>query len=367
MPTSPSSAPDLKQRWNAFRDRHPDVRIRTAADRMGVSEAELVATGCGEHVTRLRDGWRALLSRLHTLGPVTALTRNDAAVHETTGVYRDIEFTGTHNLGLVLEDNIDLRLFMDHWHLGFAVETPRDGERGDVRRSLQFFDRDGTAVHRVFLTRESDRDAYDALVDAHRHDDQSPEQSIARGEDNTSATSQSEGGSGPQTAPDSDIDVEEFLHDWSELEDTHDFFPLLSEYDVSRGQALRLGEGRFTRRVPDTALRHTLQAAAEQETPIMVFVGSPGCLQIHTGPVQTLKATPPWYNVLDPDFQLRLNEERIDQAWVVQKPTTDGRVTSLELMDANGGIIARLFGERKDGQSERADWRSILEGQPSAP
>ena len=97
----------------------------------------------------------------------------------------------------------------------------------------------------------------------------------------------------------------------------------------------------------------------------MVFVGSPGCLQIHTGPVQALKATPPWYNVLDPDFQLHLNEERIDPAWVVQKPTTDGRVTSLELMDENGDIIARLFGERKSGQPERDDWRSILEALPS--
>ena len=353
MPTSSPSAADLKQRWNAVQDKHPDVQPRTAAARMGVSEAELVATGCGEHVTRLRGDWRGLLHRLHTLGPVIARTRNDAAVHEKTGVYRDVEFTDPHGLGLVLEDNIDLRLFMDHWHLGFAVETPPNGERDGGRRSLQFFDRDGTAVHKVFLTGESDRDAYDALVDAYRHDDQSPEQSVTPVEADTAET------------PDADIDVEGFLHAWGELEDTHDFFPLLSEHDVSREQALRLGEGRFTRRVPDTALRHTLRAAAEQETPIMVFVGSPGCLQIHTGPVQTLKATPPWYNVRDPGFRLRLNEERIDQAWVVRKPTTDGRVTSLELMDADGGIIARLFGERKSGQSEREDWRSILENLPS--
>ncbi len=352
MPTPPS-APDLKQRWEAFQEKHPDVRLRTAAARMGASEAELVATGCGEHVTRLRGGWRGLLNRLDALGPVMARTRNDAAVHEKTGVYRDVEFTDPHGLGLVLEDNIDLRLFMDHWHLGFAVEAPGDGGQDDGRRSLQFFDRDGTAVHKVFLTRKSDRDAYDALVDAYRHDNQSTEQSVTPVEDDTTET------------PDADVDVEGFLHEWSKLEDTHDFFPLLSEYDVSRNQALRLGEGPFTRRVPDEALRQTLRTAAEQETPIMVFVGSPGCLQIHTGPVQTLNATPPWYNVLDPDFQLHLNEEMIHQAWVVKKPTTDGRVTSLELMDADGGIIARLFGERKSGQSEREDWRSILESLPS--
>jgi putative hemin transport protein len=245
---------------------------------MGVSEAELVATGCGEHVTRLDGGWNALLSELETLGPVMALTRNDAAVHEKTGVYRNVEFTETHNMGLVLDDDIDLRLFMGHWHLGFAVEAPWDGGRDGVRRSLQFFDRDGTAVHKVFLTRESDLDAYDALVDTYRHDDQSIEQSIRPTEDD------------PAETPIEKIDVEGFLREWGELEDTHDFFPLLREY-----------------------------------------------------------------------------EEMIDQAWVVKKPTTDGTVTSLELTDAEGGIIARLFGKRKPGEPEREDWRAILAALPSEP
>jgi len=349
MPTSTHPAPDLKQRWETFREEHPDVRIRTAADRMGASEAELLATGCGDHVTRLDGDWKALLRELDTLGPVMALTRNDAAVHEKTGAYHEVEFTDTHNLGIVLEDDIDLRLFMAHWHLGFAVETPWDGGRDGVRRSLQFFDRDGTAVHKIFLTRESDLDAYDALVDAHRHTDQSIEQPVTPTDDPTEET------------PEEEIDVEGFLEEWADLKDTHDFFPLLQDYDVSRTQALRFGEGRFTRRVPDESLRTMLQAAAEQETPIMVFVGSPGCIQIHTGPVNTLKATPPWYNVLDPGFQLHLNEEMIDQAWVVKKPTVDGRITSLELMDADGGIIARFFGERESGQPERDGWRSILE------
>ncbi|NBC18782.1 MAG: hemin-degrading factor [Bacteroidetes bacterium] len=353
MATQTIDATDLKQRWISFQETHPNVRIRTAAERLGVSEAELVATGCGDHVTRLDGGWSALLSELEALGPVMALTRNDAAVHEKTGVYRNVKFMESHNMGLVLDDDIDLRLFMDRWHLGFAVETPWAGGRDGVRRSLQFFDRDGTAVHKVFITRKSDLDAYADLVDTYRHEDQSIEQAVAPVEPP------------PDETPDDAIDVAGFLDAWGQLKDTHDFFPLLRDYDVSRAQALRFGEGRFTRRVPADSLRHTLQAAAEQETPIMVFVGSPGCLQIHTGPVKTLKATPPWYNVLDPGFQLHLNEAMIDQAWVVEKPTTDGTVTALELLDDTGGIIARLFGKRKPGQPERDDWRAILHGLPA--
>ena len=349
MPTSTVEATDLKTRWTEFQEEHPDVRIRTAADRLGVSEAELLATGCGEHVTRLDGGWSALLSELESLGPVMALTRNDAAVHEKTGVYHNVKFTDAHNMGLVLDDDIDLRLFLDHWVLGFAVETPWDGGRGGVRRSLQFFDRDGTAVHKVFLTRKSDLDTYDALVDKYRHDDPSIDQPVEAVE------------SGADEVPSEEIDVEGFLDEWADLKDTHDFFPLLRDYDVSRRQALHFGEGRFTHRVAADSLRRLLQDAAEEEVPIMVFVGNTGCIQIHTGPVKKLKATPPWYNVLDPGFQLRLNEEAIAQAWVVRKPTRDGDVTSLELLDADGGIIARFFGKRKPGQPEREDWRSVVQ------
>jgi putative hemin transport protein len=349
MPTQTLDATDLKTRWMDFQEEHPKVRIRNASDRLGVSEAELVATGCGDHVTRLDGGWSALLSELESLGSVMALTRNDAAVHEKTGVYHNVSFTEAHNMGLVLDDDIDLRLFMDHWAMGFAVETPWSGGRDGVRRSLQFFDAHGTAVHKVFLTRKSDLNTYEALVDKYRHDDQSIEQPIQPPE------------SADDETPDAEIDVEGFLQEWDDLKDTHDFFPLLRDYGVSRTQALRFGEGRFTRRVPVESLRRTLQAAAEQETPIMVFVGSPGCIQIHTGPVKKLKATPPWYNVLDPGFQLHLNEEMIDRAWVVEKPTKDGIVTSLELLDADGGIIARLFGKRKPGIPELEDWRAILQ------
>lgn len=354
MSTSSPPATELKERWEAFREERPGVRIRNAADELGVSEAELVATGCGEHVTRLEGAWREILERLEELGTVMALTRNDAAVHEKTGVYRNVSFSESHGMGQVLADAIDLRLFLDEWAHGFAVRRPMRGGRDGVRRSLQFFAPDGTAVHKVFLTGESDVDAYRALVETYRHEDQSIEQPVAAPE-----------GEVPPETPDEEIDVEGFLGEWAELEDTHDFFPLLRRYGVSRTQALRLGEGRFTRRVPEDSARTTLRAAAERETPLIVFVGSPGCLQIHTGPVRNLRATPPWYNVLDPGFQLHLNEELIARSWVVRKPVEEGHVTSLELIDGEGGIILRLFGERKEGVSEREDWRTILEGLPT--
>src|SRR5690606_29050730 len=92
----------------------------------------------------------------------------ESAVHEKIGVYEKIT-TGKH-ASIVLGENIDLRIFPGTWVHGFAV-TKTDGE--DVRRSLQFFDKAGNAVHKVHLRPASDVAAYDAIVADFRLDDQS--------------------------------------------------------------------------------------------------------------------------------------------------------------------------------------------------
>jgi putative hemin transport protein len=95
-----------------------------------------------------------------------------------------------------------------------------------------------------------------------------------------------------------------------------------------------------------------------------VFVGNPGCIQIHSGPVHNLKRMGPWFNVLDPDFNLHLREDKIVSAWVVYKPTRDGTVTSLELYDADDFCFAQLFGARKPGKPELEGWRAIAAALP---
>jgi putative hemin transport protein len=69
----------------------------------------------------------------------------------------------------------------------------------------------------------------------------------------------------------------------------------------------------------------------------------------------------PWLNILDQNFNLHLREDHIYDSWVVRKPTDDGIVTSLELFDKAGEVIAMFFGERKPGSPELDSWRHIVE------
>ena len=95
-----------------------------------------------------------------------ALTRNDWCVHERHGRYQDIQADGP--VGLVLGPDIDLRVFFSCWRSAWAVEQ-------DGRYSLQFFDGEGVAVHKVYRTEATDVAAYDALVARHAGPSRWPE------------------------------------------------------------------------------------------------------------------------------------------------------------------------------------------------
>jgi putative hemin transport protein len=94
-------------------------------------------------------------------------------------------------------------------------------------------------------------------------------------------------------------------------------------------------------------------------------VPNPGCIQIHTGSVKNVQRMGNWANVLDPMFNLHLREDLIADAYVVEKPTNEGTVTSLELYAADGSSIAWLFGKRKPGIPELASWRDLAKALPS--
>lgn len=332
------------------------ARHRDIAAQLGVSEGELIAAHVNAHpkphglqARRLRAEWPRLIAALEAVGVVMALTRNASCVHEKTGVYRDTSASGQagREMGLVLGGEIDLRVFYSRWAHGFAVDETTD--KG-IQRSLQFFDASGTAVHKVFVKPATDLEAWVALVVAFLADDQSPGMTLAATPAPTAER------------PDAEIDVAAFRQAWASMRDTHEFFGLLRAHGVTRTQALRLADPRFVRPVDAASAQQVLSGAASTGTPVMVFVGNPGMIQIHTGSVHKVVVMGPWLNVLDPGFNLHLREDHIAQAWVVRKPTSDGLVTSLELFDAQGETIAMLFGERKPGRAELCAWRELVDG-----
>ena len=330
---------------------NPKMRERDLAAQLGISEAELVAAYCGDGVLRLEPRANDLLAGLEAVGEVMALTRNESAVHEKIGVY-DKVVTGTHN-AMALGKDIDLRIFPKAWAYGFAVEK-RDGDT--IRRSLQFFDATGEAVHKVHLRPASNLYAYQKLVSQL----ESANQDAALDVSPRSVGDVSEMADAP-------VDVADLRERWSKLTDIHQFFGMLRTLKLDRRQAVRLVGTDYAWKLDNGAVGSMLHHAAADALPIMCFVGNRGCIQIHSGPIANIKPIGPWINVLDETFHLHLRLDHIEEVWAVRKPTKDGHVTSIEAYGADGEMIIQFFGQRHEGDREREDWRFLAENLPRIP
>jgi putative hemin transport protein len=324
------------------------TRHRDIAQILGVTEGMLIdahvgAPATGLHARRLRRDFPRLLSALSRAGELMALTRNAHCVHERTGIYEHLSAQGEpgREMGLALGEEIDLRLFYSHWAQGYAVQ---EGEQ----QSLQFFDARGVAVHKVFTRPATQMAAWQALA--------------AEWADADAAAPQWTTGPATPAVDAPAIDGDAFRAGWAALRDTHEFFGLLRQHGLTRRTAMHLAAPAFAQRVDSHAARVLLEGAAAHGTPIMVFVGNPGVIQIHGGPIKRVAVAGPWLNVLDPRFNLHLRQDAIAEAWAVRKPTVDGLVSSLELYAADGELIAQFFGQRKPGQPERCAWRQLLDG-----
>lgn len=331
---------------------NPKMRERDLAANLGISEADFLAAHCGEGVVRIEPRARALLGELPALGEVMTLTRNDSAVHETIGTFGEVRANA--RAAAVFGDNIDLRVFFEHWMHGFAVEK-RDGEA--VRRGLQFFDAEGDAVFKIHLRPGSDLAVYEALVGRHLSSDQS------QGVETEALPPAAEDG----TTIESFSRRDELRSRWGSMTDVHQFYGMLKDLGVSRHVAVRAVGEDYAWPLDKDAVSALLPLAASEQLPIMCFVGSRGCAQIYTGPVSALKTMGPWLNVLDERFHLHLRTDHIAEVWALRRPIKEGHLTSIDAYDAQGRLIIQFFGKRREGEDERQDWRFLAENLPRVP
>lgn len=346
MNTTLATASTLKQSWEELKNQEPKLRIRDAAKKLGVSEAELLATGMGENVIRLSTDFAEQVQKFPKLGRVMSLTRNEGCVLEHKGTFQKIELHGAapNQIATVIGP-IEQRVFFRSWKFGFAVVT--DTPQGP-RFSLQYFDKSGEAVMKVFLQDDSDFDFSEQLVEAHRHSDQNSALETETFEP-ADFTSREE------------LDFEGFSSDWENMQDTHDFFGMLRKYKLNRLNAVEWIDDRWAYEVDRLVTRKILESASATQLPIMIFAGNKGNIQIHQGKVRTIRQMGDWLNVMDPEFNMHLNENVVDRAFVVHKNTSEGLVSALELFDGEGEMVAQFFGLRKPGIPQKPEWKALLD------
>ena len=350
---------DIRQSFASLR-LEKKLRHREISKFLGITEAELIDAHVGmskltamksphlARAIRLKKPYCELISQIEELGEVLALTRNEYGVHEKVGTYQHVSKQG--EVGVVHGDLIDLRLFYKYWEFAYAFE---EGKGDALQRSIQFFDEFGTAIHKIFLLPTSEYDYFEQLVDGFSDVNQDSGIHVQEKLQDTYSCK--------ATFPE-DFSLEEFKHDWSRMADTHEFFDLLKKHGLNRLQALQSIGNHYAQTLTQSSMRQVFESAKEQKISLMIFVGNRGAIQIHTGPIYRIVDVKSWFNILDPRFNLHLDIEKIQQIWLVRKPSQDGVITSMELLDNQGEMIALVFGERKLGEPELPAWRHLVEG-----
>lgn len=354
---------------SALLRRDTGADLPAIAEHLEIPEGWLLAAHASEapmrpqsvSATPLRPDWAAIVEATATLGPMCAVTGNGACVQRECGFYRSASHRGP--VGMVLGGCIDLRLLYPAWTQGFAVREP--GATG-ARRSLQFFDAAGRAVHKACLLPGGDVFAFEALAARFADTPSLPPFAGARNAPDVGRGGMG-GGQGRVAAaaaepdePSARVDAEAVRRAWACLTDAEAFVCLLRRFGLTRIQAFRLAGPRFARRVGRGCASLLLEAAASLGVPLKILVGNAGAMQVHAGPVRRVERYDATVRVRDPGFQMRLDEERVHSAWVVRKPTADGMRTSLELFDAEGRSIAVLSGRCGPGRREPAEWRDLV-------
>ena len=339
----------LLTQYHTVKEQDPKLRFVDVANKIGVSEAELLAAHIGEtDVVQLDNSQIAdILKSFKKLNHVMALTRNKSVVNELKGAYEKLYVSEHGNSKMAMAINpkgIDLRIFLDKWRFAFAQKT-------DKLNSVQFFDHHGRAVHKVYTTPKSDLNAFDDIVARFTLAEQSSSIEVQ-----------------PYQAPenvelaDDEIEVADFQQAWADLQDVHHFPGMLKKFNVSRTQALRLAGSQWVTPVSSQCLPAILENARDHKVELMAFVGNDGMIQIFSGQVNKLKQMGEWYNVLDSDFNLHAKLDEFDSAYIVRKPTDKGTVvvSSVEFFNKQGETILTLFGYRQEGNASAADWDNLL-------
>ncbi|MGO2347326.1 MAG: ChuX/HutX family heme-like substrate-binding protein, partial [Providencia sp.] len=234
----------LFERYQQAKTENKAKYARDLAAYLEVSEAELLHSRVGhDKAQRLNVDAPTLLTALAAVGQVKAITRNEYVVHEQVGRYDNAKFS-SHG-GLILNPRaLDLRMFFSHWDSVFTLsEEAKNGER----HSIQFFDKQGDALHKVYTTDETDLAAWNALIEQYSTTE-NPLLELEAAKPYT-------------TQPINDELKQQLEQEWRNMTDVHQFFILLKKNNLSRQQVFSAVSDDLAWKVPTDSFNQLVNTA----------------------------------------------------------------------------------------------------------
>lgn len=344
FPVAPVTHKDIKQAWLEAQSELIKTASYLVAESYEMTEAEVVASGCGRFVTRLWGDWRELLNSLNALGPLKVQIRNGQILHEVVMDFANpLPVLGKRLL--FRDEKISLKLEINRLQLAFLID---ETFLGSQQLSICFFDLDGSPVMRVVISTES-QSLCMSLLKRFFHPNQSPEQPVIH-----------LGKLLPEPSWPSN-NIEQLRDDWRSLCTSEGIWLLLDQYGVNYQRLLDMLDAPLVRPIPNGSFWVLLELGMDNLVPFKLTSRSTGAVLEWVGIITQVA---PQDNVLcikGEGSKLSINIEEIDEGRLVELP--GAKVPSLVVFfNARGEHLLSITTPQKTKEHTHIDsWRHIVD------
>ncbi len=160
-PSSSVAASSTRKRSNSF---------SSDSLELAPTEVDLLTGDVERRAVCLRPEWNSILSDLFSLGCIRQLTTGRGAFIERVGPYPIPEFTAS--MAELYDGTFELRHDLSRWGRGFAVYPNLQPGAALRECGLHFFNRCGTAIHRIFLSPAGSIEAFERIAEEYGETDE---------------------------------------------------------------------------------------------------------------------------------------------------------------------------------------------------
>ena len=296
MQSNKKKLESLKEKWASLLSSNKKIRIRDAADKMHVSEAELLSTEINEGVSFLLiPELEIFIKDIMMIDRIMLLIRSDNIVHEKTIKTNTLKLKD--NQIIDMENNKSLLLEFDKKLFKYAFFQKKMHANRELR-SFQFFNDKGHANLKIYL-KGKDLYAFDSIA--------------LKYESKYNYEMQS------------NLNIES--------SDYVDFsLNIYLPFNIDRAAPI-------INDIDSKSLRLILERASKMKTPIQIHALGLGAIQYHMGTVKNIVDYGPWINIIDQNFNLHVLEKGLHTATLNQYKSNEGQQYLVNFFDVKNNHV----------------------------
>lgn len=286
----------LKVKWLAFQDENPKVRIRDAAKKIGVSEAELLSTEIDDSASFLSIiSLKDFIKDILLIDKVMFLIRNDIVVHEKIVRSKDVELID--NQIIFIKNNNSILLDFNKQLFKYAFFQKKLHANKELR-SFQFFDASGHSILKIYL-KGKDSLQFDNIALKYKS-----------------------------------------KYNYELQSELHLEFSAVGATDIAPDLPFSINKSKsVARNMPSNSLRLILENASSSKIPIQIHGFGLGAVQYHRDIVRNIVDYGPWINVIDRDFNLHVLEQGLSKAVLNQYDFEGKQYSLIDFFDKNNSHV----------------------------